>query len=56
MARRSISSEVKAQIVEAMRVEGAKSSEVALRFNVSVPTVYNYLKQAQVATVEVVEA
>ena len=56
MSRRTIPVEVKAQVVEAMRVEGAKSSEVALRFGISVPTVYNYVKQAQVATVEVVEA
>jgi transposase-like protein len=56
MSRRTIPVEVKAQIVEAMQVEGAKSSEVAARFSVSVPTVYNYVKQAQVASVEVVGA
>lgn len=52
MGRRSISNEVKAQIVEAMAQEGSKAKEVALRFGVSLPTVYAYVKAAQVAPVE----
>lgn len=56
MARRSISSEVKAQIVEAMQQEGAKASEVAVRFSVSLPSVYNWVKAANAVPVESVEA
>lgn len=56
MARRSISLEVRNQIVEAMAQEGSKAKEVAVRFGVSLPTIYNYVKAAQVVPSETVEA
>jgi transposase len=48
MARRTISNEVKAAVLAAAQVEGAKLPEVAKQFGVSLPTVYNYLKAAKV--------
>lgn len=51
MARRSISSEIKAQIVEAMAQEGSKALEVSKRFGVSLPSVYNWVKAANEANV-----
>lgn len=48
MARRSIPLETRNAVIAAAQVEGAKLSEVAAKFQVSLPTVYNYLKAAQV--------
>jgi transposase len=51
MARRTIAAEVRTQIVEAVN-SGAKPAEVAAKFGVSVPTVYNYLKAANTVLVD----
>lgn len=46
MARRTISAEVRAQVLAAAQVEGVRLPEVAKQFGVSLPTVYNWLKAA----------
>lgn len=56
MARRTISNEVKAQVLAAAQVEGADLKAVAQQFAVSLPTVYNYLKAAKVVVTETVQA
>ena len=51
MSRRTIEPSVKAAILAAAQVAGAKLPEVAKQFGVSLPTVYNYLKAAKVVEV-----
>ena len=47
MSRRSIPKETKEAVVKAMKVVGARSVEVAEQFGVSLPTVYNWVKQTK---------
>ena len=48
MARRSLSAELKAAVLAAAQVEGAKLPEIAKANGISLPTVYNWLKAAKV--------
>lgn len=51
MARRTISAEVKNQVLEAARQQGPSHyKEIATQFGVSVPTIYNWLNEARVET------
>ena len=53
MARRTIAVEVKAAVLVAAQVEGAKLPEIAKANGISLPTVYNWLKAAKVVEVAV---
>ncbi len=58
MARRSIPIETRNAVVAAAQVEGANLSEIAKQYSISLPSIYNWLKAAQVveAVSETVEA
>ena len=59
MARRTIPMETKTAVLAAAQVEGADLKAIAQQFSVSLPTVYNYLKQARTVAslpVETVQA
>jgi transposase-like protein len=51
MARRTIDSAVKAAVLAAAQVEGAKLPEIAKANGISLPTVYNWLRAAKVVEV-----
>ena len=51
MARRSLSAELKAAVLAAAQVEGAKLPEIARANGISLPTIYNWLKAAKVVEV-----
>jgi len=51
MARRALSAELKAAVLAAAQVEGAKLSEIAKANGISLPTIYNWLKAAKVVEV-----
>jgi transposase-like protein len=51
MARRTISNEVKAAVLAAAQVEGAKLPAIAAEYKLSLPTIYNWLKAAKVVEV-----
>jgi transposase-like protein len=48
MARRALAPELKAAVLAAAQVEGAKLPEIALANGISLPTIYNWLKAAKV--------
>jgi transposase-like protein len=48
MARRTIDPAVKAAVLVAAQVEGAKLPEIARANGISLPTIYNWLKAAKV--------
>jgi len=48
MARRTIAADVKAAVLEAMKVDGAKLPEIAKANGLSLPTLYNWKKAAKV--------
>ena len=48
MARRSIPAETKAAILAEASVEGAKLPEIATKYQVSLPSIYNWKKTAKV--------
>jgi len=58
MARRTISTEVKNQVLEAARTQGPSHyAEIAKQFGVSVPTIYNWLNATKTeATPEITVA
>jgi transposase-like protein len=49
--RRTIDPAVKAAVLAAAQVEGAKLPEIALANGVSLPSIYNWLKAAKVVEV-----
>ena len=53
MARRSISAETRTAVLEAANLQGPKHYEaIAKQFGVSVPTIYNWLRELKPVTVE----
>ncbi len=53
MARRSISTETRTAVLEAANLQGPKHYEaIAKQFGVSVPTIYNWLRELKPVTAE----
>jgi len=48
MARRALAPELKAAVLAAAQVEGARLPEIAKANGISLPTIYNWLKAVKV--------